>query len=138
MIMEVEFSLNYWLEISTIKYIKNLFKSLLCSKNDYIKDTRMRRKYSGRKGKATGYALITGLLYRDAEGSPQHRSCLHYAIINDAPRIWGKIDQSELYRQCLPRRVMDTTIEDLEKYECVSYVMTIKPVLNIEREKWVP
>ena len=95
----------------------------------------MRRKYSGRKGKATGYALITGLQYRDAEGSPQHRSCLHYAIINDAPRIWGKIDQSELYRQCLPRRVMDTTIEDLEKCECVSSVMSIALVFNIEREK---
>ena len=91
MIMEVEFSLNYWLEISTIKYIKNLFKSLLCSKNDYIKDTRMRRTYSGRKRKATGYVLITGSPYCDAEGSPHHRSCLHDAIINAAPIIGGKL-----------------------------------------------
>ena len=49
----------------------------------------MRQTYSGRKRKATGYVLITGSPYRDAEGSPQHRSCLHDAIINAAP-ITGK------------------------------------------------
>ena len=70
--------------------------------------------YSGRKWKATGYVLITGSPYRDAEGSPHHRSCLHDAIINAAPIIGKKIDQSELYRQCSPRRVMDTTIEYLK------------------------
>ena len=36
-------------------------------KNDYIKDTRIRRTYSGRKRKATGYVLMTGSPYRDAE-----------------------------------------------------------------------
>ena len=46
--------------------------------------------YSGRKRKATGYVLINGSTYRD------HRSCIHDAIINAAPRIGGKIDQSEL------------------------------------------
>ena len=51
----------------------------------------MRRTYSGRKWKATGYVLITGSPYRDAEESPQHRSCLHYAIINDDPRIGKKL-----------------------------------------------
>ena len=50
----------------------------------------MRRKYSGRKRKGTGYVLITGSRYRDAEGSPHHRSCLHKSIINDAPIIGGK------------------------------------------------
>ena len=30
---------------------------------------------------------------------------------------------------------MDTTIEELEKCECVSSAMNIAPVLNIEREK---
>ena len=49
-------------------------------KHDFIKDTRMRQTYSGRKRKATGYVLITGSPYRDAEGSPHHRSCLHDAI----------------------------------------------------------
>ena len=43
--------------------------------------------------------------------------------------------QAQLYRQCSPRRVMDTTIEELEKCECVSSVMNNAPVLNIEREK---
>ena len=70
----------------------------------------MRQIYSGRKQNSTGYFFITGSPYRDAEGSPQHRSCLHDAIINTAPRIGGEIDQSELYRKCSPRRVMDTTI----------------------------
>ena len=58
-------------------------------KNDYINDTRMRRTYSGRKRKATGYVLITGSPYRNAEGSPQPISCLHYAIINSSPKIGG-------------------------------------------------
>ena len=53
--------------------------------------------YSGRKWKATGYVLITGSPYRDAKGSPHHRSCLHDAIINAAPRIGEIIDKSELY-----------------------------------------
>ena len=58
-------------------------------KNDYIKDTRIRRTYSGRKRKATGYVLLTGSPYCDAEGYSQHRSCLHDDIINAAPKIGG-------------------------------------------------
>ena len=73
--------------------------------------------------------------YCDAEGSPHHRSCLHDAIINAAPRIGEQIDKSELYRQCSPRRVMDTEIYELEKCECVSSVIKIEAVLHIEREK---
>ena len=56
-------------------------------------------------------------------------------MTNAAPRIGGKINKFELYRQCLPRNVKDTEIKDLKKCECVSYVMTIVPVLNIDREK---
>ena len=88
-----------------------------------MKDTIMRRKYSGRKLKATGYVLITGSPYRDAEGSPHQRSCLHDAIINAAPRIGEFFDKSELYRQYLPRRVMDTTIDELDKCERVLSVI---------------
>ena len=58
-------------------------------KNKYIKDTRIRQTYSGRKQKATGYVYITDSPYRDAEGSSQLRSCIHDAIINYAPRIGG-------------------------------------------------
>ena len=58
--------------------------------NDFIKDTRICRTYSGKKRKASGYVLITGSSYRDAEGSPHHRSCLHDAIINAAPISGGK------------------------------------------------
>ena len=98
----------------------------------------MSRTYSGIIRKATGYVLITGSPYRDAEGSPHHRSCLHDAIINAAPRIGGGIDQSELYRQCSPRRVMDTRIEELDKCECVSSVMNIASVLYIEIKNGSP
>ena len=59
-------------------------------KHDYKKDTRICQTYSGRKRKAPGYILITGSPYRDAEGSPQLRSCLHDAIFNAAPRIGKK------------------------------------------------
>ena len=85
-------------------------------KNDFTKDKRICWTFSRRKRKATGYVLITGSPYRDAEGSSQLRSCLHDAIINAAPRIRGEIKKSELYSQCLPRRVKDTKIEELEKY----------------------
>ena len=44
------------------------------------------------------------------------------------------MDQSELYRQCSPRRVMDTTIEELDKCECVSSVIKIAPVLGIDND----
>ena len=88
-------------------------------KNDFIKDRRIFHAYSGIKQKATGYVLITGSPYRDNEGSPHQRSCFHDEIINAAPRIGKKIDKSELYRQCSPRRVMDTTIEEFDKFECV-------------------
>ena len=76
----------------------------------------MRWTYSGRKWKATGYVLITGSPYRDTEGYPHIRSFLHDAIVNSAPSIGGEIDQSELFWQCLPRRVMETSIEELDKF----------------------
>ena len=56
-------------------------------------------------------------------------------IINAYPRIKGRIDKCELYRQCLPKMVKDTEIKELEKYECVSSLITIAPVLNIDRSK---
>ena len=90
------------------RYQKTYSNHYYVLKNDYIKDTRMCRTYSGNKWKSTGYVLITGSIYHDAKGSPQHRSCLHDAIINAAPIIGGEIDQSELYIQCSPRRVKDT------------------------------
>ena len=60
-------------------------------KYDYIKDTRIRRTYSGRKRKSTDYVLKTGSPYRDAEGPPQLISCLHDAIVNAATRIGEKL-----------------------------------------------
>ena len=73
------------------KYQKTYSNHYCVLKNDYIKDTRICRTYSGRKRKATCYVLITGSPYRDAEGYPQHRSCIHDAIINTAPKIGEKL-----------------------------------------------
>ena len=64
-------------------------------KNDYMKeDTRTRRTYSVRKLKATGYVLITCSPYSYAEGLSLNRSCIHDAIINAAPRMGEKINES--------------------------------------------
>ena len=49
----------------------------------------MHQTYSGGKRKPTGYVLITGSPYRDAEGLSLNRSCLRDAIITAAPRIGG-------------------------------------------------
>ena len=54
--------------------------------------------YSGKKLKAAGFVYLQGSPYRDAEGSPQLRSCLHDTIINAAPRIGQLIDKLEFYR----------------------------------------
>ena len=71
------------------KYQKTYSNHYYVLKNAYIKYTIIHRTYSGRKRKATGYVLITGSPYRDAEGSPQLISCLHGAIVNAAPSIGG-------------------------------------------------
>ena len=44
------------------------------------------------------------------------------------------MDKLELYRQCPPRRLKDTNLAELEKCKCVSSVMTIAPIINIDRE----
>ena len=67
-------------------------------KNDFIKDTRTRPTYSGRKQKATGCLLITGSPYCDDEGSSHLRSCLRDAIINAAPRIGGGYRQIRIVK----------------------------------------
>ena len=71
------------------KYQKTYSNRYFVLKNDYIKDTRIRRTYSGRKQRATSYVYLNGSPYRDAKGSSQPRSCLHDAIINAALRIGG-------------------------------------------------
>ena len=60
-------------------------------KTDYIKDTRICWKHSGRQLKATCYVLITGSPYRDAEGFSQLRSFLRDAISNTDQIIGGKL-----------------------------------------------
>ena len=70
---------------------KELFKSILCSKNDFLKDTIIRRIYSGRKRRATVYVYLNGSTYCYDEGFSQLRSCIHDAIINAAPRIGKKL-----------------------------------------------
>ena len=105
---------------------------------DYLKDTRMRRKYSIRKRKIVGFIYPKGSPYRDDIVSSQLKSCINDATINNAP-IWGGggLTERNLYRQCHPRRVKGTNNEESEKSECVNDVIIISPILQIERKNWV-
>ena len=51
--------------------------------------------------------------------------------------ICQRIDKLKFYRHCPPIRVNVINMTELEKCDCVSSVMTIAPLLNIDREKWV-
>ena len=64
------------------------------------------------------------------------RSCLQNSVINYAPRIGKYIDKQELYIQCLPRKVKDTNMSEIENTSCVRNVMKLNPVSVIEREPW--
>ena len=66
------------------------------------------------------------------------RSSLHDAIINSAPMIGKYVNKHELYRQFPPRRVKETNMNEIENSSCVINVMTVTPILEIEREKWDP
>ena len=50
------------------KYQKTYSNQYYVLKDDYIKYTRIRRSYSGRKQRATGYFYLNGSPYHDAEG----------------------------------------------------------------------
>ena len=101
----------------------------------YIKDSRIRRVYSGIKQKAADFAYLQFSPYCDADGSSHLRSCLRDAVMNTTPRIGQIIEKLEWYIQYPPRRAKDTKTKDLEKCDCLSSVMTIEPLLNIDREK---
>ena len=90
--MEVVFSPEYLVESDTTQDINFFIQiAIFFLQNDCIKDTIMRQKYSGRKRKATGYVLISGSPYLDAEVLTHHRSCLHDEIIKTAPRIGRRL-----------------------------------------------
>ena len=91
MIMGVVFFQKKFRNLYYTKYQKTYSNRYYVIKNDYIKETRIRRKYSGRKQRATGYVYLNGSPYCDAEVSSQIISCLHDAIINAAPRIGKKL-----------------------------------------------
>ena len=69
------------------KYQKTYSNQYYVLKNDFIKDTIIRRTYSGRKRRDTGFVYLKVSPYRDAEGSSHLRLCLRDAIINAAPII---------------------------------------------------
>ena len=50
------------------RYQKTYSNRYYVLKNDYIKDTRIRRTYSRRKRRAIDYFYLDGSLYCDAEG----------------------------------------------------------------------
>ena len=87
------------------------------------------------KKKATGFVCLQGSPYHDAEGSSQLRSCLHDSTINSAPITGQIIYKLELYRQCHPIRVKDKNMTELGQCDCVSYVMTITPILKLMEKK---
>ena len=75
MMMGVIFSQNNALESDTMLNFKIFNKIDIMLKNDYIKDTRIRRTYPRRKIIATCYVYLNSSPYCDAEGLSQLRSC---------------------------------------------------------------
>ena len=95
------------------------------------KDRKIARDNFGKKRKSTGFMFFPGSDFREAEGPLLMRSCLQDAIINSSPRIGKYIDKQELYIQCLPRKVKDTNISEIENTSCVRNVMKLTPVSGI-------
>ena len=87
----------------------------------------------GKKRKPTGFIFFPGSDFREAEGHLSMSLCLQDAVINSSPRIGKYIDKQELYRQCLPRKVKDRNISEIENTSCVRNVMKVTPVSGIER-----
>ena len=83
--------------------------------------------------KSTGFVYLPGSEFHEAEGHLSMRSCLKYAVINSVPRIGKYIDKQELYRQCIPRKVKDTNISEIENSSCVKFFMKVTPVSGKER-----
>ena len=72
------------------KYHKTYFNRCYVLKSDFIKYTRISRKYSRIELRAEGFVYLIGSPYSDAEVSSNLRSYLHDAIINASPRKGGK------------------------------------------------
>ena len=49
----------------------------------------------------------------------------------------GGVEKLEDYIMCPPRKVKDTHMIELEKCECVLSVLTISPIINIDRGEMV-
>ena len=95
------------------------------------RDTKVARQDFDRKRKPTGCIFLPGSGFREAEGNLKMRSCLQDDVVNSAPRIGKFINKVELYRQCLPRRVNNSHISEIEDSACVRNVMNITPVSEI-------
>ena len=61
------------------------------------------------------------------------RSCLQDSVIISAPEIGRYINKLEFYRQCPPRIVKDTNMNEIENSSCVKNFMIVNPVSNTER-----
>ena len=62
--------------------------------------------------------------------------CLHGAIINYAPRIGNYINKKESYIQFPEKRLKDTNINEIKNNAYVYYVMTVTPILKINKVHW--
>ena len=64
------------------------------------------------------------------------RSCLQDAVINSSQRIVKFINKQELYRQCLPRRVKDSNIYEIENTSYEINFRKVTTVSGIEQVAW--
>ena len=87
------------------------------------------------KSKPSRYLYLLGFKFFYAERGLDLSSCLHDDVVKSAPCIGKYMNTYELYIQCPIIQVTDTSIHEIENVSCISSVMKILPVLEIEREK---
>ena len=61
--------------------------------------------------------------------------CLHDTVVKAVPCIVKYINKEKIYRQCPPRQVKSTNMNEIDNASCISSVMNIMLVLKIERQK---
>ena len=90
--------------------------------------------YYGRKRKLTGYIYLDVLKYPEAKVHFKLRSCLKDSVINYSSKIRKYINKHEIYRKCLPRRVKDKKVNEIENTSYVRSIMNMNPLFDIKRE----
>ena len=89
------------------------------------------------KSKPSRYLYLLGFKFFYAERGLDLSSCLHDDVVKSAPCIGKYINKSELCRQCPPRRVKYTSMNEIEKPTRFSSFMNVFLVLKTSIHKWV-